>query len=96
VRNLGAVNGTVAVLLIVYAVVSAFPPAELIRLALTALLTSVPVALPATFTLSAAHAAQAQALARRGEPPPHWWTPLLSSAGSGKVSNGPGASSIYR
>jgi hypothetical protein len=30
------------------------------------------------------------------EPPPNWWTPLLSSEGSGKVSNGPGTSSIYR
>src|SRR5882724_3770398 len=25
-----------------------------------------------------------------GEPPPNWWTLLLSSEGSGKVSNGPG------
>jgi hypothetical protein len=24
-----------------------------------------------------------------GEPPPNWWTPLLSSEGSGRVSNGP-------
>ena len=32
----------------------------------------------------------------RAEPPPHWRTPLVSSAGSGKVSNGPGASSICR
>jgi hypothetical protein len=30
-----------------------------------------------------------------GETPPHWWTPLLSSAGSGKVLNGAGSSSIY-
>jgi serine/threonine-protein kinase len=29
------------------------------------------------------------------EPPPHWWTPLLSSERSWKVSNGPRASSIY-
>ena len=57
-RNLATVNGTVAVLLIVYAVVLAFPPDGLIRLALTALLASVPVALPATFTLSAALAGQ--------------------------------------
>ena len=63
-RNLVTVNGTVGVLLIVYAVVLAFPPDGLIRLALTALLASVPVALPATFTLSAALAAQS--LARRG------------------------------
>jgi H+-transporting ATPase len=63
-KNLAVVNGTVAVLLIADAVVKAFPPAELIRLALTALLASVPVALPATFTLSAA--LTAQALTRRG------------------------------
>jgi predicted ATPase len=30
------------------------------------------------------------------EAPPSWWTPLLSSAGSGKVSNGPGTASIHR
>src|ERR1044071_8298296 len=30
------------------------------------------------------------------EAPPNWWTPLLSSEGSGKVSNGPGTASIYR
>jgi hypothetical protein len=29
------------------------------------------------------------------EAPPNWWTPLLSSGGSGKVSNGPGAASFY-
>jgi ribonuclease VapC len=29
------------------------------------------------------------------EPPPHWWTALLSSRRSGKVLNEPGASSIY-
>ena len=63
-RNLGAVNGAVAVLLIAYAAASAFPATELIRLVLTALLASVPVALPATFTLSAA--LTAQVLARRG------------------------------
>ena len=27
--------------------------------------------------------------------PPNWWTPLLSSGGSGKVSNGPGTASFY-
>ena len=26
---------------------------------------------------------------------PNWWTPLLSSDGSGKVSNGPGTASFY-
>jgi hypothetical protein len=29
------------------------------------------------------------------EPPPNWWTPLVSSEGSRKVSNGPGTSSVY-
>jgi hypothetical protein len=29
------------------------------------------------------------------EPPPDWWTPLLSSERSEKVSNGPGTSSVY-
>jgi transposase-like protein len=31
----------------------------------------------------------------RTEAPPNWWTPLLSSGGSGKVSNGPGTASFY-
>jgi hypothetical protein len=29
------------------------------------------------------------------ELPLNWWTPLLSSDGSGKVSNGPGTASFY-
>src|SRR3954447_23005600 len=29
------------------------------------------------------------------ELPPNWWTALLSSEGSGKVSNGPGTASFY-
>jgi hypothetical protein len=29
------------------------------------------------------------------EAPSNWWTPLLSSGGSGKVSNGPGTASFY-
>jgi H+-transporting ATPase len=63
-RNLVAVNGAVAALIIVYAYTVALPVADLVRLALTALLATVPVALPATFTLSAAFAAQL--LARHG------------------------------
>ena len=43
---------------------SSLPSGDLIRLALTALLATIPVALPATFTLSAAFGAQT--LARRG------------------------------
>ena len=31
----------------------------------------------------------------RIEPPSNWWTPLLSSGGSGKVSNEPGTASFY-
>ena len=30
-----------------------------------------------------------------GEAPSNWWTPLLSSGGSGKVSNEPGTASFY-
>jgi len=63
-RNLAIVNGTVAALVIVYAYAMALPSGDLIRLALTALLATIPVALPATFTLSAAFGAQI--LARRG------------------------------
>ena len=61
-RNLMIVNGTVALAIIVYAYATSLPPPELIRLALTALLATIPVALPATFTLSAAFGAQALAL----------------------------------
>jgi H+-transporting ATPase len=63
-RNLAIVNGSVAVALVAYAYTLALPSGDLIRLALTTLLASIPVALPATFTLSAAFGAQA--LARRG------------------------------
>jgi len=63
-RNLALVNGTVAAFVVVYAYAAGLPPADLTRLALTALLATIPVALPATFTLSAAFAAQI--LARRG------------------------------
>jgi H+-transporting ATPase len=63
-RNLAIVNGTIAVLIVAYACLIALPSPDLVRLALTALLATIPVALPATFTLSAALAAQM--LARRG------------------------------
>ena len=63
-RSLLIVNGTVAVLIVVYAYTMALAPGDLIRLALTALLATIPAALPATFTLSAALGAQM--LARRG------------------------------
>ncbi|HAL39892.1 MAG TPA: plasma-membrane proton-efflux P-type ATPase [Polaromonas sp.] len=63
-RNLAIVNGTVAVLIVATAYAMALPSGDMIRLALTALLATIPVALPATFTLSAAFGAQI--LARRG------------------------------
>jgi H+-transporting ATPase len=64
VRSLALINGAIAIALVVYAHFLALPGAELLRLALTALLASIPVALPATFTLSAA--LSAQRLARDG------------------------------
>lgn len=63
-RNLAILNGTMAVFIIAYAHIMALPSDDLIRLALTALVATIPVALPATFTLSAAFSAQT--LARRG------------------------------
>lgn len=63
-RNLALVNGTVAALILLYAYSFGASVHELIGLALTALLASIPVALPATFTLSAAIGAHA--LAQRG------------------------------
>jgi H+-transporting ATPase len=63
-RNLALVNGAVAVLVIAYAYAAGWATADVLRLALTALLATIPVALPATFTLSAAFAAQV--LARSG------------------------------
>ena len=63
-RNLVALNGLIAVVIVVYAHALALSSAQLIRLALTALLASIPAALPATFTLSAA--LSARILAGRG------------------------------
>jgi len=63
-RNLAAVNGTVGVLIVAYAYAMDLPSGDLVRLALTALLATIPAALPATFALSAALGAQV--LARRG------------------------------
>ena len=63
-RNLMLINGVVAVLIVAYGYVIALPSPDLVRLALTALLATIPVALSATFTLSAAFGAQI--LARRG------------------------------
>ncbi len=63
-RNLAVVNGSVALALVAFGYAITLPAPELVRLALTALLASIPVALPVTFTLSAAMSAQT--LARRG------------------------------
>ncbi len=57
-RNLAIVNATVAAIIIGSAFAMALPTGDLIRLGLTALLATIPVALPATFTLSAAFGAQ--------------------------------------
>ena len=64
VRNLAVLNGAVIVMLVAYARLANMPLAHAISLVLTALLASVPVALPATFTL--ATALSAQRLARVG------------------------------
>ncbi len=64
VRNLAAFNGVVIALLVAYAWFLKMPLDEIIPLVLTAVLASIPVALPATFTL--ASALGARALAKRG------------------------------
>src|SRR5208283_3758845 len=61
VRNLAMFNGTLIVILVAYAWVHTMPLAEIISLVLTAVLASIPVALPATFTLAAALGARALA-----------------------------------
>jgi H+-transporting ATPase len=63
-RNLAVFNGGIIVLLVSYAWAHAMPLRELAPLVLTAVLTSIPVALPATFTL--AEAIGAKALAKAG------------------------------
>src|SRR5579863_1974625 len=59
VRNLAAFNGVVIVLLVAYAWSLKMPLDEIIPLVLTAVLASIPVALPATFTLASALGARA-------------------------------------
>jgi H+-transporting ATPase len=51
-------NGAVALSIVGFACATASPIGNLVRLALIALLGTIPVALPATFTLSAAFSAQ--------------------------------------
>jgi len=64
VRNLAIFNGVLIALLVTYARVRKMPGGDIIHLVLTAVLASIPVALPATFTLAAALGAKA--LARVG------------------------------
>jgi H+-transporting ATPase len=64
VRNLAMFNSVVIVMLVAYAYRLSMPLAEIIPLVLTAILASIPVALPATFTVAAALGARA--LARLG------------------------------
>ena len=64
VRNLALFNGVVTVLLVGYAWKLGLSRGEIVLLVLTAVLASIPVALPATFTLAAALGARA--LARVG------------------------------
>jgi H+-transporting ATPase len=64
VRNLAIFNGVIIILLVAYAHARKMPIGEIIPLVLTGVLASIPVALPATFTLAAALGAKA--LARLG------------------------------
>src|ERR1039458_6776462 len=61
VRNLAIFNGVLIVMLVGYASALKLPVGEIIPLVLTAILASIPVALPATFTLAAALGARALA-----------------------------------
>ena len=58
VRNLALFNGVLIAMLVAYAYAISLPSAQIIPLVLTAVLASIPVALPATFTLAAAVGAQ--------------------------------------
>jgi H+-transporting ATPase len=61
VRNLAAFNGVIIVLLVAYSWYLKTPVVDIIPLVLTAILASIPVALPATFTLASALGARALA-----------------------------------
>src|SRR5580704_17649885 len=61
VRNLAICNGCIIIVLVAYAYFLKLPSSEIIPLVLTAILASIPVALPATFTLAAALGARALA-----------------------------------
>jgi H+-transporting ATPase len=61
VRNLAIFNGGLIALLVSYALAHGMPRGDVVHLVLTAVLASIPVALPATFTLAAAIGASALA-----------------------------------
>ena len=61
VRNLAMFNGALITVMATYAGMRAMPISEIIVLVLTAILASIPVALPATFTLAAAVGARSLA-----------------------------------
>jgi len=61
VRNLAMVNGVIILILVAYAAAHAMALREIVPLVLTAVLASIPVALPATFTLAAAVGARSLA-----------------------------------
>src|ERR1700683_1993609 len=61
VRNLAMVNGVIIAMLVGYAYLLKMPGNEIIPLVLTGILASIPVALPATFTLASALGARALA-----------------------------------
>ena len=61
VRNLAVFNGMLIILLVAHALSQGVPMSEIIPLVLTAVLASIPVALPATFTLASALGARALA-----------------------------------
>src|SRR3984885_2855586 len=61
VRNLAMFNGVIILILVGYAYTLKMPVGEIIPLVLTGVLASIPVALPATFTLAAAIGARALA-----------------------------------
>jgi len=63
VRNLAVFNSIVVVALLIYSLVLQLSTVEIIALILTAVLASIPVALPATFTLAAAIGARSLAAA---------------------------------
>ena len=64
IRNLAILDGTIILLIGLYAYAHAMPWSEIIPLLLTSVLAAIPVALPATFTLAAALGART--LAKQG------------------------------